>query len=173
VKVLLKYITALAITFSALIFAPYLICLPWHLTHRSNQQLGNYKIHVPFPYFVTWRGSTANIWRMRTIPNMSLYTFGRLEFRPRSIPMNLSAWSQLAKAEASRNSASEATQYDISIGSTPGHCQEIAPEIGGTSSSLLCRGADSTTALYLGDFRNIAEVKQILSTALTNTGGTQ
>ena len=168
-----KSFIALAITFTVLISAPYLVCLPWQLTHQSNQQLGNYKVHVPFPYVLTKRGDTTNLWRMRTIPRRNLYTFGRLEFTPRNIPLKLSVWSQLTQAEASLNSHSEAIQYDISIGSTPARCQESAPEVAQTNGSLLCRGADSTTAFYVGDLRNISEVKQILTTALTDTGGIQ
>ena len=170
---LFRPIAILLIGLTAIVFAPYLVCLPWHLAHSPNQQLGNYTVRVPFPYLVTKRGSITTLWRMRTIKSWNLYTFGRLEFTPHNIPLKLSVWSQLAGAEASRNSLIEARQYDFMFGSTLARCQEISPETGKANGSLLCRGADSSLAFYVGDPRNMAEVKQILTTALTNTGGTQ
>jgi hypothetical protein len=168
-----KYGIALAITACAIVFAPYLLSVPWHLTHSSSQQVGKYKIQVPMAYFVRHTPEGISLWRMRIVPHGDLYTFARLNLIPHDAPLDLSNWQKLAENEERKNSREEFSEYDSSIASTPAKCVETASTSGRLTDSLLCKAADSTTAFYVGDARGVAEAKQILTTAVLTAGGNQ
>jgi hypothetical protein len=122
-------------------------------------------------YFARRTPEGLSLWRMRTIPDRSLYTFGRLNLIPHDAPLNLDDWRRLAESERSRNSSKSFSAYNSTIASTPASCVESIPTQDQSNESLVCKAADSTTAFYVGDHRGIAEVKQILNTALLNSEG--
>jgi hypothetical protein len=163
---------ALGITACAIVFAPYLLSIPWHLTHSSSQQVGKYKINVPMAYFVRHTPEGISLWRMRTVPHGDLYTFARLNLIPHDAPLDLSNWQKLAENEERKN-REQFSEYDSTIASTPSKCVETASTSGRSTDSLLCKAADSTTAFYIGDARGVAEAKQILTTAVLAAGGNQ
>jgi hypothetical protein len=168
-----KCVIALAITACAIVFAPYLLSVPWHLTHKSDQRVGKYMVRVPMAYFVRHTPEGISLWRMRTIPRGDLYTFGRLNLTPHDVPLDLSNWQKLAENEEHKNRGDDFSEYDSTIASTPAKCVETASAKGRLTDSLLCKAADSTTAFYVGDARGVAEAKQILTTAVVPAGGNQ